>query len=217
MHETQINCQIDFSLTGDGGDIFEQVIKRECHFRQLIWTKLPLYIPLSTSCIQHYNKITSIVAGYLRSRQACVFVIPPSSFWFEYLEHYNKIPPSLQVTYVVDRLIFLWFPRQVSDLSTLNTITNCLNLCRVAGYLSCTGLYFCDLQAYIFMILIQWCSHWGGKGGRVPPLTAKKNAKNWGKIRQNREEKAKFGKFLSLCPSWQIGLATLLFSFKFSI
>ena len=69
------------------------------------------------------------------------------------------------------------------------------------------------------MVLIatgQWRSHWGGKGGRVPPLTAKnlpKIVKKRGKIRKkrkNREEKAKFGKVLSLCPSWLIGLATLL-------
>ena len=99
----------------------------------------------------------------------------------------------------------------------------------------------------------QWRSHWGGKGGRVPPLTSKKlpkigktqgkigqnsgkigekeeqsgrKGKNWvppltskklpkigktqGKKRNNREEKTKIVKFLSLCPSWQVGLATLL-------
>ena len=69
----------------------------------------------------------------------------------------------------------------------------------------------------------QWRSHWGGKGGRVPPLTVKnlpKIRENWEKIRKeeeksgggkkNREEKAKIGKFLSLCPSWKKGLATLL-------
>ena len=62
-------------------------------------------------------------------------------------------------------------------------------------------------------------SHWGGKGGRVPPLTVKicqksgKRGENQEKIRKkrkNRKEKAKIGKFLSLCPSWQIGLAMLL-------
>ena len=52
----------------------------------------------------------------------------------------------------------------------------------------------------------QWHSHWGGKGGRVPPLTAKNLPK-----RNNREEKAKIGKVLSLCPSWQIRLAMLLY------
>ena len=71
---------------------------------------------------------------------------------------------------------------------------------------------------------LQWRSHWGGKGCRVPPLTAKilpkfgkKREKNREKIRKNREkrgknreEKAKIGKVLSHCPSWQIGLATLL-------
>ena len=76
---------------------------------------------------------------------------------------------------------------------------------------------------------IQWRSHWGGKGGRVPPLTAKhlpksgkkrgkswksgKNQEKWGK-RKNREETTKIGKFLSLCPSWQIGLATLLLLYR---
>ena len=60
----------------------------------------------------------------------------------------------------------------------------------------------------------QWRSHWGGKGGRVPPLTAKicqksgkirktrgKNQEKSGRKRKNREEKAKIWKFLSLCPS----------------
>ena len=59
----------------------------------------------------------------------------------------------------------------------------------------------------------QWRSHWGVKEGRVPLLTAKnlsKIRKNWEKKRKNREEKAKIGKVLSLCPSWQIGQATLL-------
>ena len=65
-------------------------------------------------------------------------------------------------------------------------------------------------------VIAQWHSHWGGKGGREPPLTAKKLpkiGKNSGKIwkkRKIREEKPKIRKFLSLCPSWQIGLATLL-------
>ena len=72
----------------------------------------------------------------------------------------------------------------------------------------------------------QWRSQYRSKGGRVPPFTAKKlskigknlekirkRGKSWEKIekkRKNREEKAKIGKVLSLCPSWQIGLATLL-------
>ena len=53
-----------------------------------------------------------------------------------------------------------------------------------------------------------------GGGGRVPP-DGKKIAKNRegtksGKKRKNWEEKAKIGKVLSLCPSWQIRLAMLL-------
>ena len=59
----------------------------------------------------------------------------------------------------------------------------------------------------------QWHSHWGIKGGRVPPLTAKnlpKIGKKSGKKGKVRKKKAKSGKVLSLCPSWQIGLATLL-------
>ena len=54
---------------------------------------------------------------------------------------------------------------------------------------------------------LQWRSHWGGKGGRVPPLTAKNMPKigekqeKSGKNQKKREEKAKIGKFLSLCPS----------------
>ena len=70
----------------------------------------------------------------------------------------------------------------------------------------------------------QWRSHWGGKGGgqsatpdseKLPKIgeNQEKIGKKSGKIgkkRKNREEKAKIGKFLSLCLSWQIGLATLL-------
>ena len=46
----------------------------------------------------------------------------------------------------------------------------------------------------------QWknCKKWGKRGEKS------------GKQRKNQEEKAKIGKVLSLCPSWQIGLATLL-------
>ena len=63
----------------------------------------------------------------------------------------------------------------------------------------------------------QWHSQYRGKGGRVPPLTAKKIVKNqkrgeklgkreenWEKIekkKKNREDKAKIGKVLSLCLS----------------
>ena len=66
--------------------------------------------------------------------------------------------------------------------------------------------------------------------GRVPPLTAKKlskigrkgekERKNREKIekkRKNWEEKAKIGKDLSLCPSLQIGLATLLWKRSFRL
>ena len=60
----------------------------------------------------------------------------------------------------------------------------------------------------------------GGQGGTLPPLTAKNLPKKLGKEgenqekswkkRKNQEEGAKIWKVLSLCPSWQIGLATLL-------
>ena len=69
----------------------------------------------------------------------------------------------------------------------------------------------------ITLPFLQWRSH-GGQGGKIA-----KNSEKWGKIaekrkergktgkkRTNREEKAKIGKVLSLCPSWQKGLATLL-------
>ena len=55
----------------------------------------------------------------------------------------------------------------------------------------------------------QWRSHCRSRG-------AEKNhfAKNWEKEGENqegnnREKKGKIGQVLSLCPSWQIGLATL--------
>ena len=47
---------------------------------------------------------------------------------------------------------------------------------------------------------MQWHSHWGGKGGRVPPLTVKKlpkirkNKEKSGKTRKNQEERAKIRK-----------------------
>ena len=54
-------------------------------------------------------------------------------------------------------------------------------------------------------------SHLGVKGGRVPPLTARnlptigkkrgENQKKSEKKGKNREEKAKIGTILSLCPS----------------
>ena len=93
--------------------------------------------------------------------------------------------------------------------------TRCLNLCK-AHY----GVF--DFQQGILILVLmpwhQWRSHWGGKGGRVPLLTAKtlpkkkirKKQEKSGKNRKSREETAKIGKFLSLCPSCQIGLATLL-------
>ena len=38
----------------------------------------------------------------------------------------------------------------------------------------------------------QWCNHWGSReGGRVPPLTAKKIAKNWEKEGKNQEKSGK--------------------------
>ena len=37
---------------------------------------------------------------------------------------------------------------------------------------------------------LQWCSHWGGHGGRVPPLTAK----NLPKIGKKRKKSGKKGK-----------------------
>ena len=56
----------------------------------------------------------------------------------------------------------------------------------------------------------------GGAGGRVPPRSKKfakkrgEKREKIGKERKNREEKAKIVKVLSLCPSWQKGLATPL-------
>ena len=60
----------------------------------------------------------------------------------------------------------------------------------------------------------------GGQGGQSATPDSEKFAKNLekegnnqeksGKKRKNREEKVKIGKVLSLCPSWQTGLATLL-------
>ena len=92
------------------------------------------------------------------------------------------------------------------------------------------------LEVLVKLYTPSWESwyNWQG-GGRLLPLTAKnlpkiekkwgkksgkfgeKIRKKWGKKRTNREEKAKIRKFLSLCPSWQIGLATLLRESDFSI
>ena len=64
-------------------------------------------------------------------------------------------------------------------------------------------------------VLQQWHNHCGVKGGRVLPLTVKKLPKigeKREKIRkkwENQEKRGKIEKVLSLCPSWQIGLATL--------
>ena len=64
----------------------------------------------------------------------------------------------------------------------------------------------------------QWRSQYRGKGGRVPPWQEKKSkirkkrkiGKKRGKIGEKLRTRGKIGKVLSLCPSWQIGLATLL-------
>ena len=52
----------------------------------------------------------------------------------------------------------------------------------------------------------------GIRGQSAAPDSEKitKNREKQEKIRKNRKEKVKIGKVLSLCPSWQIGLATLL-------
>ena len=86
------------------------------------------------------------------------------------------------------------------------------------GHVFEKGLIFDEFV--LWFTYTQWRSHWGVKGGRVPPLTMNnlpkigkkkdKIRKNWGKKRKLQEEEAKIGKVLSLCPSWQIGLATLL-------
>ena len=65
----------------------------------------------------------------------------------------------------------------------------------------------------------QWRSQYRARGAECPPWQ-RKNCQKLGKVgknrekikqkRKNREEKAKIGKVISLCPSWQIGLATLL-------
>ena len=48
----------------------------------------------------------------------------------------------------------------------------------------------CETQ---FSELLQWRSHWGGKGGRVPPLTAK-ICQNLKKIRKKEEKLERKGK-----------------------
>ena len=42
-------------------------------------------------------------------------------------------------------------------------------------------------------MFLQWRSHWGGKGGRVPPLTAK-NLPKIGKIGKKEEKLGRKGK-----------------------
>ena len=75
-------------------------------------------------------------------------------------------------------------------------------------------LQLCELRIFE----CQWRSQGGGAhGGQSATPDSEKFAKNLekegknqeksGKKRKNREEKAKIGKVLSLCPSWQIGLA----------
>ena len=54
-----------------------------------------------------------------------------------------------------------------------------------------------------------WRSHWGVRGLSAP-LDSKKITINWEKEGENQKKSGKRGKVLSLCPSWQIGLATLL-------
>ena len=77
---------------------------------------------------------------------------------------------------------------------------------------SFTKIGYCVLIREAKIYLFCWWAtyihrHWGGsRGGRVPPLTVK----NLPKIRKKREKRGKIRKVLSFCPSWQIGLATLL-------
>ena len=58
------------------------------------------------------------------------------------------------------------------------------------------------------------CHPWQQKIAKNREKEGKNQEKSGGKIRKkrgkNQEEKAKIRKFLSLCPSWQIGLAMLL-------
>ena len=73
--------------------------------------------------------------------------------------------------------------------------------------------YNCITHKITVNVIYSGVATGGGQGGTVPPLTAKnlpKIGKNQEKKRKNREEKAKIGKVLSLYPSWQTGLATLL-------
>ena len=59
----------------------------------------------------------------------------------------------------------------------------------------------------------QWRSHWGSRGVECHPWQQKicqKPVKRGVKSEKIGEKEKKIGKVLSLCPSWQIGLATLL-------
>ena len=87
------------------------------------------------------------------------------------------------------------------------------------------------LSLCVWFVFLRFLSVWlpwegisgvatGVARGQSATPGSEKNAKNReksgkiqeksGKRRKNREEKAKIGKFLSLCHSWQIELATLL-------
>ena len=62
----------------------------------------------------------------------------------------------------------------------------------------------------------QWHNHWGSRGAECPldseefAKNREKEGENQEKEGKNREKGGKIGKVLSLCPSWQIRLATLL-------
>ena len=88
---------------------------------------------------------------------------------------------------------------------------------RTAGiFIRDTACFHCDS-----MNCDQWRSHWGARGAECNRWQRKNCQKSGkrsqeGKIRKhrekkkkNREEQAKIGKFLPLCPTWQM-LATLL-------
>ena len=74
-------------------------------------------------------------------------------------------------------------------------------------------------KVYLLAFIMSSHSHCGSRGGRLPSLTAKncqksgKIGRKSGKSGKKREKIGKWGKIgkvLSLCPSWQIVLATLL-------
>ena len=101
-----------------------------------------------------------------------------------------------------------------------------ISRCKNEKVLELIAILFCCLQwATLSPELVassQWRSHWG-QGGKSAPLDSKKFAKDREKEGGNQEkrekeekigEKRQIGKVLSLCPSWQIGLATLLQAVK---